>query len=145
MNGAPLSSVPEVDHARDVLAGQAARELGLAQEPLDDLAAVDQPGLQQLDRDRVLELDMRRLHHDAHAAAADHAVDPVATREHGAGLDAGARCHPRRRGARAVTRAEHTARRRAEDHDRIRQGGGSAPRAQPQNGGTRSRWWTHVG
>ena len=54
------------------------REARLAQEALAERAIVGELGRDQLQRDGAVERELGRPVDDAHAAAADDAVDPVA-------------------------------------------------------------------
>jgi hypothetical protein len=91
-----------------VLALQAAGQLGLAQEPLNELTVVNGLGKQQLDRHGLLQVDVHRLHHDAHATAADHTNDPILAREHRPGLDPTTRRCTRHVGVHAATWSDRT-------------------------------------
>jgi hypothetical protein len=68
---------PHVEHAGHVLAVDANRGARLAQEALHDLGVARDLGQEELERDALVELLVDRRHHHAHAALAEHAVDPV--------------------------------------------------------------------
>ena len=82
----------DVGHAADMLAAQLRRRSGFAQKALDDRVVVGDLGQQELERDALAEMDVRRSNDDPHAAAADHAVDlelprdEVPGRKHGVSL-----------------------------------------------------------
>jgi hypothetical protein len=76
----------DVDHAGHVLAPQPDRRLCLPQEPLDDLLVSEHLWKQQLDRHRLMKLEVHRLHDNADATLAEHAVDAVPSRDHHADL-----------------------------------------------------------
>ncbi len=62
------------------------RDLRLAHEPVADRLVLEQPGRDDLQRDRAIERELRRPVDDAHAAAAGDRLDPVAG-EDGAGFE----------------------------------------------------------
>jgi hypothetical protein len=68
---------PDVDHARDVLVLQLDRRLRLAQEPRDGRRALRHLRQEDLDRDRLRQVLVRRAHHPTHAAGTEDLVDPV--------------------------------------------------------------------
>jgi hypothetical protein len=69
--------VAYVEHADDVLALDARGGAGLAPEPLGRLAALDELGHEELQRDPLVELEMPRGDDHAHAASPDDSLDPV--------------------------------------------------------------------
>ena len=81
MYGAPFSSVPDVDDARDVLALDLHRRARLAREARDGLGVAERLGQEELERDLLVELDVVRGDDDAHAAGAEDALDAVLARE----------------------------------------------------------------
>ena len=66
-----------VHHARDVLAAQPDGGLRLAKEPRDRRLALGHVRQQDLDRDRLLQIEVRRPDDAAHAADTDDLLDPV--------------------------------------------------------------------
>ena len=73
---------PGVHDARDVLALDARGGLRLANEALDDVVALHGVGQEHLQRDHLVERDVARREHDAHAALADHLLDAVLASDH---------------------------------------------------------------
>ena len=82
MYGEPDSQRPDVEHARDVVALQPHRRAGLAREALDEPGLREPQREHELERDLLVELQVRRRDHDAHAAHAEDAVDPVLAGQH---------------------------------------------------------------
>src|SRR5262249_24468241 len=95
----------DIEHARHVLAPQPDRSLRFAQEPLHDLRATQHLGQQELHRHRLTEVEVSRLHHDAHAALADDPFDAISPCEDGAELDTTAIHHRITRGTPPATAA----------------------------------------
>ena len=77
--GRRLADVDDADH---VGVTQAAGEIGLAVEPLGDPGVREQRGVEHLDREPALELDVPRAVDRAHRARAEERLDPVALGEH---------------------------------------------------------------
>src|SRR5690606_20374410 len=72
-----LAIPSHVVDARDVVALQPHGRAGLAHEALDRAAARERLGEDELQRDRLPELDVRGRDDHAHAAGAEHALDTV--------------------------------------------------------------------
>ena len=77
----PVFEPAHVGDARDVLALDLHRCTRFPHEARRRLGAFDGMGKQELHRHALVELEVRRLHDDAHAARTEHALDPVLTRE----------------------------------------------------------------
>ena len=73
----PAVEDADVQHAHAVLAPDLDRRAPLAQEPLDHLGLSRHGREQKLDGDALLELQVRREDHRAHAARAEEALDRV--------------------------------------------------------------------
>ncbi len=89
--------LPHVDHARDVLALDLHGGARLAQEARDRVGAADGLRQQELERHLFVELKVVRGDDDAHPADAEHALDPVLSRDHVAGREVDVRAavhHP---------------------------------------------------
>ncbi len=76
----------DIGHPAHVLAAQLSRRPRLAREALDDTGRVDHRGVQELERDRSAERQVRGGDDDAHTALAEHALDAVLARYDGAPL-----------------------------------------------------------
>ncbi|HMG53122.1 MAG TPA: hypothetical protein VK601_06565 [Kofleriaceae bacterium] len=76
-----------------MLAAQPDRRLGLAQEPLHDLLIPEHLREQELHRDRLMKLEVHRLHDDAHPALTEHAVHAVPARKYSTDRNASAIRH----------------------------------------------------
>ncbi len=72
-----------VEYATHVLGAQMHHRARLANEAIDDRRISGHLVAQQLDRDAVAELEVRRRHHDAHPAGAEDLIDPVPAADHG--------------------------------------------------------------
>src|SRR5581483_9126008 len=79
----------DVEHANDLLALDLRRGARLAEEPLERVAAPLQARREQLDRDRLIEMEVMREQDDAHAAFAEQTLDPEAAGENIADADRG--------------------------------------------------------
>ena len=77
MNGVPSAIVPTSITRAMCSLRSLHRRLRLAQEPRDGRLALDHLRQQDLDRDRLLQIQVARLDDAAHAADADHVVDAV--------------------------------------------------------------------
>jgi hypothetical protein len=73
----PVGQLAEVDHARDVLALDPHGGARLAPEPFDDLGTLRGLAQQELQRDALAEVDVRRGKHDAHTAGTDLTLEAV--------------------------------------------------------------------
>ncbi len=89
MYGAPLSSSPDVDDARDVLALDLDRRAGLAEKARYGLVAERAPREQELQSNLLVELDVVSSNHHAHASGAKHALHAVLAPEDVARLNSG--------------------------------------------------------
>jgi hypothetical protein len=69
-----LSVTPDIEHARNVLTSKARRCFGFLREALDGRRIVG-TGVKKLQRDLLIELDVRRLKDHAHSAPADDFFD----------------------------------------------------------------------
>ncbi len=87
----------DVHHAHDVLAGEAERGARLAEHARGHGVVVEERRVQHLDRDELVEAEVARLEHEAHAAAAEDALDRVFAREDA--IDPGGVAHRFRDGA----------------------------------------------
>ncbi len=67
----------DVGHLRHVLALQANRRLRFAEESLDCFLALERAGQEELERDLLLELNVRRRDDDTHATDAEDRVHAV--------------------------------------------------------------------
>ena len=81
----------DVGDAAHVIALELRARTRLADEPRDHVRIVRQLGVQHLDRDPLLEPDMRRDRDRAHPALAEDALDPQLPRDHRARFE-----HPAR-------------------------------------------------
>ena len=75
----------DVDHARDVLAADPRGRAGLAREALHEIGIAKRLRQQPLDGHALVELQMFRSHHHAHAAPAEQVLDEEFSRERLAG------------------------------------------------------------
>ena len=83
----PAVERADVGDPADVLAAQLGRGPGLAKEALDGVGVVDQIGEQELERDRLLQVDVGGADDHTHPATADHAIDAVLAREQRSDLE----------------------------------------------------------
>ncbi len=72
----------DVEHARHVLALQAHCGARLAKEALDRVLARHRLFAHELERDELIELDVPRCDHDAHAARSEDTLDAILPRQH---------------------------------------------------------------
>ena len=79
-----LAPDADVDDARDVLVLELRADPGLALESLLEVVAHAALGAvaEELERDPLAQVDVRRLHHHAHRAPAEHLIDPVLAVDH---------------------------------------------------------------
>ena len=75
MYGAPLSSWPTSMTRHDVLALELRARARLAHQPLHDLGLPHDVLVQELERDRLIELQVRRDDDDTHSTLAERALD----------------------------------------------------------------------
>ena len=68
---------PDIHDARDVLATQLDRRLCFAEEPLHGRRTLRHARDENLDRDRLVQIEVGRANDPAHAAHADHFLDSV--------------------------------------------------------------------
>jgi hypothetical protein len=87
--GRAAAQPPDIDDLRHVLALDARRRTTFLQQSRDDARFLRELGAQHLDRDRPLQIEVRRREHDAHAAHAEHALDVILVVEQAARLEAG--------------------------------------------------------
>ena len=100
----------DIEDAGDVLALQANRRAGLALKALDDILILQRVGMNELQRDHLVEMQVPRRDDDPHPAGSEGALDAVLLGEHIAGTDGGRNSHTRIIHRRPVGErgAEHT-------------------------------------
>ena len=85
--GLPTADLAGVDDPGDVLAADLHRGAPLLEEAGHGLAVGHDLRQEELHRDPLVELQVRRRHHHAHPARAEHPLDPVFPGEHLAELN----------------------------------------------------------